>query len=156
MLNAAVMPTTHKTVRHQSRTNPPKPGNELRKKLRANARSNQKNSRQRHAHEKLYLVMQQPAIIQKADQRQQRSARQNPDDLLQRRVMPREQHREDEAQVNRDPAEQRDGIQMNFARPGLIHHPVTQRQLPNRHSEAQRREQRHGERDQFRVLRHCG
>ena len=72
--------------------------------------------------------------------REQRGAGEDADDLLLRRVMPREQHGEDEAEINGDAAEQRDGIEMNFARPGLIHHPVAQRQLPDRHGEAQRRE----------------
>ena len=69
-----------------------------------------------------------------------------------RRVVPREQHGEYEAQVNSDAAEQRNGIQMNFARTGFIHHAVAQRQMTNRHGEAQRREQRDGEGDQFRVI----
>ncbi len=127
----------------------------MRKKLRANARSNQKNGGERHADEKFYLMMQQAAIVKKTDDRQQRGAGQDSDDLLQRRVMPREQHGENEAQINGDAAEQRDGIQMNFARPGFIHHPVAQRQMANGHGEAQRCEQRDGEGDQFSMLRHC-
>src|SRR5271156_3354504 len=112
MLNAAVMPTTHKTVRHQSRINPaglgkncekscariPEAirktaiGKELRKKLRANPGSDQENGGERHAHEKFYLVMQQAAVVQEANDRQQRSAGEDADDLLQGRVVPRQQH----------------------------------------------------------------
>ncbi len=136
MLNAAVMPTTHKTVRHQSRNRSDGAGNELRKKLRANAGSDQENSSERHADEKFYLVMQQAAVVEEADDGEQRGAGEDADDLLLRRVVPREQHGEYEAQVNSDAAEQRDGIQMNFAGPGFIHHAVAQREMTNRHGEA--------------------
>ena len=42
-------------------------GKELRKKLRANAGSDQENSSERHADEKFYLVMQQAAVVEEAD-----------------------------------------------------------------------------------------
>src|SRR5271155_2464705 len=128
--------------------------NELRKKLRANAGSDQENGGERHGGEKFYLVMQQPAVVKEADNGDQRGAGQDADDLLHRRVMPRQQHSEDEAQINGDAAEERNGIQMNFARPGFIHHAEAQRQIANRRGEPQRREQRDGEGDQFRVVEH--
>src|SRR5271156_4271060 len=121
--------------------------NELRKKLRANAGSDQENGGERHGGEKFYLVMQQPAVVKEADNGDQRGAGQDADDLLHRRVMPRKQHSEDEAQINGDPAQQRNGIQMNFARPGFIHHAVAQREMADGHGEPQRREQCDGEGD---------
>ena len=42
-------------------------GNELRKKLRANAGSDQENGGERHADEKFYLVMQQAAVVEESD-----------------------------------------------------------------------------------------
>src|SRR5580658_5554161 len=71
--------------------------NVLRKKLRANAGSNQKNGGKRHRDEKFYLVMQQTAIIKKADDGQQSGAGKDADNLLQRRVVPREHHAKNEA-----------------------------------------------------------
>src|SRR5580704_8660241 len=129
-------------------------GKELRKKLRANAGSDQENGGERHADEKFYLVVQQAAVVEEADDGEQRGAGKDADDLLLRRVVPREQHCEYEAQVNSDAAEQRDGIQMNFARPGFIHHAVAQREMTDGHGEPERGEQRDGEGDQFSVIEH--
>ena len=154
MLNAAVMPTTQRIGEAPIENYSGEAGNELRKKLRANAGSDQEHGGERHGDEKFYLVMQQAAVVKEPDDREHRGACEDADDLLQRRVMPCEQHGKNEAQVNGDAAEQRDGIQMNFARAGLIHHAVAQRQMPDGHGEAQRRKQRDGERDQLRVIQH--
>ena len=76
------MPTTQTTVRQQSRTMPAVPGTNSRKKLRANSGDDQKHRGERHPDEKLYLVMKQAAVVEESDDREQRGAGENADDLL--------------------------------------------------------------------------
>ena len=74
MLNAAVMPTTQKTVKPMSRITPASAGNELREKLRPDSGRNQQKRRDGHAHEKLDLVMQQAAVVEEPVPRDQCAA----------------------------------------------------------------------------------
>ena len=66
-----------------------------------------------------------------------------------RRAVEREQKREHEAEINGDAAEQRNGPEMDFARAGIVHHPVTQREAANRDREEKRSDERDGKGDQI-------
>ena len=85
------MPTTHKP---EAAVKPrPQCLENIGKELRANAGSNQKNSSDGHPDEKFHLMVQQPAVVQEADQREQRGSRKDADNLLLRRIVPRKQNR---------------------------------------------------------------
>jgi hypothetical protein len=77
MLKEAVMPTTQITVKKISRTVPSVPGKNWMKNCAWI---------QRHADEKFYLVVQQAAVIQKSDEGEQRCAREDAGNLLQRNL----------------------------------------------------------------------
>ncbi len=77
-----------------------------------------------------------------------RGARQDSHDLpLRHSVVQREQNRQDKRKVDGDAAEQRHGLDVNFARAGLVHHSEMQRQTPHGHRQPQRGDQRDGKSD---------
>ena len=126
-------------------------GNELRKKLRAYTRSDQKNRGDGHADEKFHLVVEQAAVVQEPDDREQRGAGQDAHDLLLGNVVAREQNRQHKAEIDSDAAQQRYWVYVDFARPGLVHHSVAQRQMAHRYGQRQRGQQGHGESNDFGV-----
>ena len=127
-------------------------GHELRKKLRADAGSDQENRGKRHADEEFHLMMEQPAVVEEPDDSEQSGSGENAYNLLLGYAVAREQNRQHKSEIHGDAAEQRDGAYMNFARPGLIHHAVAQRQMPHRHRKSQRSQKRHCEGDDFGVI----
>src|ERR1700722_8303040 len=98
--------------------------------------------------------MQQAAVIQESNNRQQSGAGEHADNLLLGNAVACEQKREHETQENRDPAGERNRIQVHLPRSRLIDHAEAQREMANGHSEAQRRRQRNYKHDCFGTNRH--
>ena len=75
------MPTTQTIVKQPSRTDARSARDKFREKLRVNSGCEQKQRGDRHADEKFHLMMQQSAIIQKPDYREEGRAGENADYL---------------------------------------------------------------------------
>ena len=149
MLKDAVMPTTQTTVRQPVEHDARGSGNEFRENLSANSGGEQEQRGHGHPDEQFDLVMQQAAVVEQSDHREQRGAGENSDDLLMRRAAEREQNGEHESEIDGDAAEQRNGAEVDFARAGMVHHPVTQREAANRDGQKQRADKGHGKGDQI-------
>src|SRR5271154_544037 len=92
--------------------------------------------------------MQKLAIVEKADDGQQRGSRENPSDLLFRRAMDRHQNCQGKSQINGDTAQKRNWSEVYLARSRLVHHSKPNRQVTHRNRKAERGEQGHCECDQ--------
>ena len=101
-------------------------GNQKRDNSGADTRGNQEQCCDRHTDEELHLMMEESAVVEEADDREQRGSRKNADNLLLGRSVQREQDGQDEAEIHADPAEQRDRLEMDFARAGLVDHSIEQ------------------------------
>ena len=120
----------------------------VREKLRPNSGRHQEQRRGGHPDKKLHLMMEQAAIVQEADSRQKRGTGQDAENLGERNVVQRKQHGQDKPEVDRDAAQQGNRADVNFPRPRLIHHSESEREVPNRDGEPQRRQQGNRESDQ--------
>ena len=100
--------------------------------LGANSANQQDRRRQGHAQEEFDLVMEQPAIVEDADSRDQRPADENAHDLRARRSVESKEHRNHHGGVHRQAAKKRDWLEMNFAWPGQVDHSYAQRKCTNR------------------------
>ena len=89
-----------------------------------------------HGSEQFDLMMEQAAVVQYADHGDERRARVNADHLRQRRAVHRDEQRDQHAQINRQAAEQRHGLDVHLARPWMIDHPDAQSELPHRNGES--------------------
>ena len=127
-------------------------GNELRKKLRADAGSDQENGGDRHADEEFDLMVEQAAVVKEADDGEQGGSGEDADDLLLGDAVAGEENREHEAEVNRGAAQERNRIDVDFPRAGLVHHAVAEGQVADGDGERERGQQGHGEGDNFGVI----
>ena len=95
MLKAAVMPTTQKMVKHDVEDDSSEcPGRSCEKICARMPETIRNTAASGHADEKFDLMMEQAAVVQEADDGDEGSARENADDLLQRRAVQCEQNRE--------------------------------------------------------------
>ena len=83
-------------------------GHELRKKLRANAGSDQENRGKRHADEEFHLMMEQAAVVEEPDDSEQSGSGENAYNLLLGNAVAREQNRQHKSEIHGDAAEKRD------------------------------------------------
>src|SRR5271170_6544149 len=97
--------------------------------------------------------MEQTAVIEKTDYRDERRPRENSYDLPACGFVHRDQNREREPAINRHSAEQRNRLDVNFARPGLVHQTGAQREAAHRRSQCDRSEKRDKKRQQITVHR---
>ncbi len=106
MLNEAVMPVTQNTVRKASaKWRAAALREKYGKNLGVNAGGQQDEPGDRHAYEKLNLVVQQAAIVQRAYQNHQRRARENAETLGNRLAAGRYDNSQQYTAVNCDSAE---------------------------------------------------
>jgi len=110
-------------------------GNELREKLSADSGRQQKQRGDGHADEKLHLMVKQASVVEESDGGDQRRASENGRNLVLRHVAERKEDRENESEIDGDAAQQRNRLEMNLARPRMVHHAVTQGEMTNGHRE---------------------
>jgi hypothetical protein len=91
-------------------------------------------------------VVQQAAIIEKANEREQRCACKNADDLARSRSVHGNQDSEDKTAVDRNAAEKGNWLEMNFARTGLVDKAYAKSEVANRRREPDRGEKRNQKR----------
>src|ERR1700683_1673235 len=94
-------------------------------------------------------MVQKLAVVEKADNRQQRRSRENSSNLLLRNAANGNQNRQCKCQINGDTAEKWDRFYMDLPRARLVHHSETQSETTDRDRKTERRKQRHGESDQI-------
>src|SRR5579862_1239261 len=129
-------------------------GNKYREKLSVDSGRQEETRSGRHANEELHLVMQHAAVVEQADGRQKRRTGENARDLLLRRAAKGENHGDNESKINRDAAEKRDRLYVDFSRAWPIDHTVVESQTANRNGETQRSQKRYREGDQIGIGRH--
>src|SRR5580658_1553065 len=97
--------------------------------------------------------MEQTAVIEEADYRDERRPREDSYDLPARGFVHRDQNREREPAINRHAAEKRNRLDVNFARPGLVHQADAQGEAAHRRSQCDRCQKRDKKRQQITVHR---
>src|SRR5271156_12297 len=97
--------------------------------------------------------MKQSAVIEKTDHRDERRPREDSDDLPSRGCVHRDENREREPAINRHATEQRNRLDVNFARPWLVNQADTQGEAAHRCSQCDRSEKRDKKRQQITVHR---
>ncbi len=96
--------------------------------LRANSAGQQYGGCQRHAHKQFNLVMEQAAVVEDADSRDERGSNEDAHDLGARRSVEGKERGDYHGGVHRQTTKKRDRGQMNFARTGKINHSHAKRQ----------------------------
>jgi hypothetical protein len=110
--------------------------------MRANSRCEEQPRGNWHGNKQLHLVVKQAAVIEEADERKQRRACKNADNLAGSRSVHGNQNSEDKTAVDGNAAEQRNRLEMNFARAWFVHKTYAKSELANRRREPDRGEKR--------------
>ncbi len=139
------MPTTQTTVSTVSAQIPGVPGQSFEKTSARIPEISRITAASGHRSEQFDLMMEQAAIVQYADNGDERRARVYADHLRQRGAVHGYQQRDQHAQINRQPAEQRHRLDVHLARARVIDHPDAQRELPHGNGETHRSDQANGE-----------
>ena len=93
-------------------------------------------------------MMQESAIVQDSDHRDEGCAQINSDHLRKRGAVQRNEKRDQDSEVYGDAAQERHGLNVDLARTGMVHHSRAQGQLPHRNREAERGDQSDSKRKQ--------
>src|SRR4029077_4483502 len=113
--------------------------------LRVNPGGEKNQGGARHPDKKLYLMIQQTAIIQDANNREQRGSRQDADDLSMGGSAQRDDDGQENSDVDRQPAEKRNRRQGTLARAGPAHQAEIQGQPADGYGHAERGSEGNGE-----------
>src|ERR1700678_2296873 len=101
-------------------------------------------------------MVQKLAVIEKADNGEQRRPGENPSNLLLGHAVDRHQNGQRKSQINGDTAEKRDRFYVNLPRTRLVHHSETQSETTDRDGKTERRKKRHNKSDQIGMYGyHC-
>ena len=117
---------------------PPWPVNENLENLRVNSAGEKNSGGERHGDEQFDLVMQPAFVVEEADGGDERGAGDDAERFERARAVEREQNREHDAALHREAAEERNRLQVDFARSGQIDHADAQSERANRDGEHQR------------------
>src|ERR1700722_7689861 len=106
--------------------------------LRVNAAEEKNHSSQGHGGKKFYLVMQPAAVVEETDNGNQGGAAGDADDLGAGWAVENNQNGQHNPAVDGEAAKKRDGFQVNFTRPGQIHHADANGQRPDGYCQKER------------------